>query len=135
MVQCILSFVVQLDIIIASYGKNDPGFSLIKVTKLNGIDTGVEGRGFNVVVISSSNGKTLGIGNFDTYVDSNASSSMINFINSYPDGSILCIAITDSAAEKLTQDAKDYLALMGSSGASSISWSSSLAMLTAKGYP
>ena len=88
-----------------------------------------------MAVISSGNGKTLGIGNFDTYGDANASSSMINFINSYPDGSILCIAITDSASEKLTQDAKDYLALLGSNGASSISWRSSLAMLTAKGSP
>ena len=86
-----------------------------------------------MVVISSGNGKILGIGNFDTFGKQSESSSMINFINSYPDGSILCIAITDSAESKLTQDAKDYLALLGSVGISSVARRSSLAMLTAKG--
>ena len=88
-----------------------------------------------MVLISSGNGNIIGARNFDTYDDRIASSSMVNFINSYPDGSILCIAITDSASRKLTQDAKNYLALLGSSGASSIDVRSSLAMLTAKGLP
>ena len=133
--RCICYLVVQLDIRIASYGKSDPGFSLNKVIKINGIDTGAAGRGFNVVVISPGNGNILGVGNFDTHGKQSQSSSMINFIKSYPDGSVLCIAITDSAESKLTQDAKDYLALLGSVGVSSVALRSSLAMLTAKGLP
>lgn len=123
---------VHLEIIIASYGKNDPGFfqnnhSII----INGVATAPSSRGFNVAVISPSNGYILGVGSFDTYGQMKASAAMISFINKYPNGSILCIAVSDSGND-LTQDGIDYLAGLGSIDSSSIQWRTSFAMLTAK---
>ena len=124
-----------MDISITSYGKSDPGFSFNPGIIINGIDKGKMRRGFNVVVISPTNGYTLGVGHFDTYGETNDSAAMISFISNYPDGSIVCIATADSAERKLTQDAKDYLAGLGSVGISSINLRTSFAMLTAKGVP
>ena len=72
---------------------------------------------------------------------------MISFISKYPSGSIVCIAVTDSAIStagnsmsgdsksKLSQAVLDYLASLGSIRASSIQWRTSFALLTAKGVP
>ena len=125
---------VQLDITIVSYGKDDPGFLESQAIKINGIDTGPSLRGFNIVVISSTNGYILGTENFDTYAHQNNSAAMISFINKYPDGSIVCIAVSGTG-NKLTQEAVHYLAWLGSTGVSSIDFRSSFAMLTAKGVP
>ena len=92
-----------------------------------------KGRGFNIVVLSSTDGSTLGTGNFDTYGQVNASKDMVSFIESFPDGSIICIVVTDSAARLLSQDAKNYLAVLGSVGVSSLALRHSLALLTTKG--
>ena len=140
---------VHLDIIIASYGKGDPGFGDSNHSiSINGIATAPSYRGFNVVVISPSNGYTLGVGNFDTYGELNASTAMISFISKYPSGSIVCIAVTDSASASsyyhqsgayewriTSQAAIDYLASLGSINASNIQWRTSFALLTAKGVP
>ena len=129
-----LAFPVQLDITIASYGRDDPGFPKKQSIKINGIDTRPTLRGFNIVVISSTHGYILGVGRFDTYGNGNNSAAMISFISKYPDGSIVCIAAYDTA-NGLTQEAVNYLASLGSTGVSSIDFRSSFAMLTAKGVP
>ena len=123
-----------MDITITSYGKSDPGFTYNHVPiTVNGIDAGSGRRGFNVAIISPITGSTLGIGNFDTYGSASANAALMSFIDQYPDGSIVCIAITDSANAHLTQDTKIYLASLGSVGTSTIQLRSTLAMLTAKG--
>ena len=60
---------------------------------------------------------------------------MVSFIESFPDGSIVLIAAYDSAENNFTQQAKDYFASLGSVGAASLGWRTSLAILTAKGVP
>ena len=118
---------------IASYGFDDPGFPGPKqAIQINGVYSEAKGRGFNIVVLSSTDGSTLGTGNFDTHGQADASKDMVSFIESFPDGSIICMAVTDAAAELLSQDAKNYLAGLGSVGVASIGLRQSLALLTAK---
>ena len=123
-----------MDITITSYGKSDPGFTYNHVPiTVNGIDAGSGRRGFNVAVISPITGSTLGIGSFDTHGSASANAALMSFIDQYPNGSIVCIATTDSANARLTQEAKIYLASLGSVGIATIQVRSTLAMLTAKG--
>ena len=57
----------------------------------------------------------------------------LNFIESFPDGSIVCMAVTDSAEKNLSQDAKNYVAGLGSVNIDSLGRRHTLALLTAKG--
>ena len=125
---------VEIKIIIASYGMSDLGFpGLNQAIQINGVYSEAKGRGFNIAVLSPTDGLTLGTGNFDTHAQVDANADMVNFIERFPDGSIICIAVTDSAAQFLSQDAKNYLGGLGSNGVASIRLRESLALLTAKG--
>ena len=134
LINCHFSLPVELNIAIASYGHDDPGYGSQQF-KINGIATGTKSRGFNVVVISHTQGTNLGQHSFDTYESASASSEMVYFINNFPNGSIVMIAAFDDASEQLSQEAKDYFSSLGSTGIASMSLRSSLAMLTAKGVP
>ena len=83
---------------------DDPGISNNRAIKIYGIDTGPSLRGFNIFVFSPTYGYILGVGHFDTSVNQYDSAAMIYFISKHPDGSIVCIAVFDSA-NGLTQDA------------------------------
>ena len=96
-----------MNITIRSYGKSDPGYGQHPI-KINGDNTGTSSRGFNVVVLSHINGQQLGAKGFDTYGNAAADDAMVNFIESFPNGSIVIMAATDSANARLSQDAKDY---------------------------
>ena len=102
---------------------------------VNGNDTGVNGRGFNVVVISAEDGIILKGQAFDTYSDIGASGMMIQFIDSSPAGSILAIVVQDEGSEKLTQSARDYITSLGSRYVAGLSFRDTLALVTAKGVP
>ena len=128
---------VRLNIIIESYGVDDPGFDMKRSPfRINGIETGHASHGLNVVVISSTNGCTLGIGNFYMFHSlSNPYTALMSFTSRYPDGSIVCIAITGTVNFWFAYEVKTYLASLGSVGALYIHGGSSLAMLTVKGLP
>ena len=124
---------VELDITISSYGKSDPGYGGARSFKVNGVFTGTQVCGFNVLVLSHINGKQLGAKGFDTYGEDDAGFKMVEFIEGFPNGSILLLAVMDSAHAKLSQQTKEYLYDLGSAGVASIHLRSSLALLTAKG--
>ena len=123
---------VELNITVKAYGRDDPGYGQ-QIIKVNGSNIGTLSRGFNVVVMSHVNGQQLGENNFDTHGDSAADDAMVNFIESFPNGSIIVMAATDSAAAKLSQDTRDYISSLGSISINSIQFRSSFALLTAKG--
>ena len=118
---------------VSSYGKSDPGYGGARAFKINGAFAGTNSRGFNVLVLSHINGMQIGANGFDTYGQDDAGSKMVEFIEGFPNGSILLLAAMDSAHAKLSQQAKDYLSNLGSVGVTSIHLRSSLALLTAKG--
>ena len=123
---------VELNITIKSYGSEDPGYGQQPI-QINGNNIGTSSRGFNVVVMSHINGQKLGADNFDTYGNSAADDAMVNFIESFPNGSIIVMAATDSAEAKLSQDTRDYISSLGSISINSIQFRSSFALLTSKG--
>ena len=102
---------------------------------VNGIDSGIMSRGFHVVVLSDADGRILREQAFDTDSYSNASSTMIQFIDSSPDGSIIVIAVVDEGGSKLSQNARNYIANLGSTYIAELSHKDTLALVTSKGAP
>ena len=92
-------------------------------------------RGFHVVILSTTNGGVSKKNVFDTFMTESASSEMVQFIDSSPDGSIVIIAVVDAAARKLTQDARNYIANLGSSYVAGLGYRETLALVTSKGAP
>ena len=124
---------VELNITITSYGGDDPDYSGGRSFKINGVFTGTQARGINVVALSHMNGQQLGAKDFDTFGAADAGIKMVEFIEAFPNGSILLLAAMDSADANLPQQTKEYLSNFGSIGINNIQFRSSFALLTAKG--
>ena len=123
---------VELNITISSYGKDDPHYSGGRSFKINGVFTGTQARGINVLVLSHINGQQLGAKDFDTHDAADAGIKMVEFIEAFPNGSILLFAAKESTDAKLPQQTKEYLSNFGSIGINNMQFRSGFAMLTAK---
>ena len=60
---------------------------------------------------------------------------MIQFIDSSPDGSIIAIAVVDEGIYRLSQNARNYIANLGSTFIAELKYRDTLALVTAKGVP
>ena len=112
---------------------DDPLRKVVSAIMINGIESGLKARGFHVVILSATDGEVSKKNIFDTYKDASASREMIQFIDSSPDGSIVIIAVVHTAHAKLTQDARKYIASLGSSQVADLGYRETLALVTAKG--
>ena len=112
---------------------DDPLWKVVSAITINGVESGLKARGFHVVMLSATDGEVSKKNVFDTFKDASASREMIQFIDSSPDGSIIIIAVVDTAHAKLTQDARKYIASLGSRHVADLDYRETLALVTSKG--
>ena len=124
-----------MDINITTASFDDPGKGTYTPIIIDGVDSGLKARGFNVVVLSAVDGDILKKKTFDTYGSSTASSNMVDFIESSPDGSVIVIAVRDEGTRYLKQSARNYIASLGSRYVATLGYRDTLAIVTAKGVP
>jgi len=83
---------------------------------VNGKQTVLNRRGYNIVVINSYTGSVEKSISFDTCGSFNASKQMREFINSIPEGRIVAVAVKDDASSSLTKEAALSLRNLGATG-------------------
>ena len=113
----------------------DPDNGKKSAITTNGIESGLKTRGFHVVVLSATDGRILKKEVFDTYIDTDASSEMIQFIDISPDGSVIIIAVQDEGTKHLSQSARDFITRLGSKYISGLQYRETMALVTSKGAP
>ena len=119
----ILSAEKILKIEVLSGGGSDPGGKQ-SIIKVNGIDYSRHGRGFNVVVLSGSNGDVISTGIFDTHCCQHEANRMIVYLNSIQNGHIVLISIGDDAAISMTAEAELAIHALGAKTPLTAGWMS-----------
>ena len=122
-----------------SQGCEDPGRVFIpkscgkSTIFVDGIDTSLHGRGFNIAVVNKISGKFESVGTFDTCGNPNASGEMKRFIDKIKDGKIVLVVAQDDGFERLTDEGKTALELLGAINPGSIGYRGSFAFVGVKG--
>ncbi|MBN2090697.1 T9SS type A sorting domain-containing protein, partial [candidate division KSB1 bacterium] len=91
------------------------------------------GRGFNLAVIDSKNGRILSTAIFDTWSNSTAADSMALFIQTITENQYICVAIKDEGSRFFTENGKLALESIGSQYCRQIGSRDSWAIVGKKG--
>ena len=93
-----------LDVTVHSAGEEVGGFGYIYI---NGQNVSPSERGYNIAVISNleSNNPTVDAASFDTHLNPNASTALIEFLANIPPNATIAVAAADEASANLSQGA------------------------------
>ncbi|MEA3335422.1 MAG: interleukin-like EMT inducer domain-containing protein [Chloroflexota bacterium] len=80
---------------------------------LNGKDISPNQRGYNLAMVDGKTGQFKSAASFDTHGDPQASDRLVDFLDQFDDGSILLVAVKDTAADQLSERAVEALTELG----------------------
>jgi len=80
---------------------------------LNGQEISPNRRGYNLALIDPASGRLLAAANFDTHGDPQASAALLDFLAQRPAGSLLAVAVKDTAGDQLSPEAAAALTRLG----------------------
>ena len=91
-------------------------------------------NGMTVVVFNGKNYAVEASGGFNTYSSTAESDRLVSFINQQENGSVIAMAVKDEASKRLTDEAKEVIASLGSTEIHNLGWRNSWSMIAVKGY-
>uniref|UniRef100_A0ABM0MB92 Alpha-1,3-mannosyl-glycoprotein 2-beta-N-acetylglucosaminyltransferase n=1 Tax=Saccoglossus kowalevskii TaxID=10224 RepID=A0ABM0MB92_SACKO len=93
----------------------------------------IPGRGINIVVMDPQSKQIMNTKTFDTYETEKESIRLVEFIKSLADGLIVVATTYDEASHRITYDARNELASIGSSHIHSLDYRDSWSLVGQKG--
>jgi hypothetical protein len=100
----------SVSVLVRSAGQETGDFAHIFV---NGVDLGLNARGYNVVALDPASGRLWARASFDTHADPAAGDQLAAWMRSLPPGAIVAGAVRDEASMSLSKPGVDALATLG----------------------
>ena len=96
---------------------------------------GGPGRGINVLSVDPMTGVLSAVSSFDTWGDEKASTALVTYLSSLPNGTVALFAVADEASYRLSQAAKAAIAIwFGSRYIQQLGYQHSWALIGRKGF-
>jgi len=103
-------FVSPVSLVATSAASEVGDFAHIYV---DGVETSLNQRGYNIVVINRNTGSVEARAAFDTFKSADESARLAQFINAIPPERVVIVAVRDEAARNLTEEAVNALRSLG----------------------
>ena len=116
-----------------SQGKDAGSAAAIYVNSIPVMEGDATGRGLNVVAIDADTAFVQATAHFDTHGDASAADAFVSFVTALAPGTVVAVAVSDSATQQLDDRARRALGWIGSGLAYQIEEHASYAIVGRKG--